>query len=225
MIDLNFGCPARKVVKAGDGAGAALLRFPKLLQEIARRVVASVSAPVTAKIRLGWSPAELNAPEVAKRLQDVGISAICVHARTRDQVHSGPVDLETLAATCRAVKIPIIGNGGIRSRADAASMIERTGCQRVAVGQATKGNPWIFGEIKFGKGPPTLKERVETCLKHLDLYAAWAGEQRAALEMRKHACWYVKGFPGAADLRRRLNEAVDVASFKRLLCEITLETP
>ena len=119
IVDLNFGCPARKVVKSGEGAGAALLRRPALLQEIARQVVLSVSVPVTAKIRLGWSPQEMNGPEVARRLEDAGIQAICVHARTRDQVHSGPVDLKALADICAAVTIPVIGNGGIRSREDA----------------------------------------------------------------------------------------------------------
>jgi len=114
IIDLNFGCPARKVVKHGEGAGVALMLDPPRLTQIAETVVRAVNVPVTAKIRTGWSIDTRNASEIAKRLESVGISAICVHARTRDQIHSGPIDLETLAATCQAVRIPVIGNGGIK---------------------------------------------------------------------------------------------------------------
>ncbi len=170
IIDLNFGCPVKKIAKGGDGAGVALMRNPPLLQEIARRVVLAVSVPVTAKIRLGWSPAEQNAPEVAKRLEDAGVLAICVHARTRDQVHSGPVDTKELAATCAAVQIPVIGNGGIRSLKDAEDMIDRTGCRRIAIGQAAKGNPWIFGELRGHTHRPDLAVLIDVCRRHLELY-------------------------------------------------------
>ncbi|MCP4606282.1 MAG: tRNA dihydrouridine synthase DusB [Proteobacteria bacterium] len=223
ILDLNFGCPARKVVKGGEGSGVALMRDPPVLQEIARRVVSSLSIPVTAKIRLGWSPDEQNAPEVAKRLEDAGVSAICVHARTRDKVHSGPVNLEGLSATCAAVKIPVIGNGGIRSLEDAEEMIARTGCQQIAVGQAAKGNPWIFKELRGANGSPDLTERIDLCRRHFELYVEWVGEQRAALEMRKHACWYIKGFVRAAALRKRLAEATDMEAFSRVLDEIPLD--
>lgn len=220
IVDLNFGCPARKVVKNGLGAGAALMREPDLLQEIARRVVNTVSVPVTAKIRLGWSPSQENAPQVAAALEEAGVQAVTVHARTRDQVHSGPVDLDALAAVCEGVKIPVIGNGGISGRGDASRMRRQTGCERVAIGQAARGNPWIFGEILGNEREPSLAERVEACRRHLALYTEWAGERRAALEMRKHAAWYLKGFKGAAHMRRRLNEAVDLESYDRLLDEI-----
>ncbi len=220
IVDLNFGCPARKVVKAGGGAGVALMRDPALLQEITRRVVEAVDVPVTAKIRLGWSAAEKNAPDVVRRLEDEGIAAICVHARTRDQVHSGPIDLESLAATCAAVGIPVIGNGGIRSREDAQQMMARTGCERVAVGQAAKGNPWIFEQLEGGKGLPGLDERLKICRRHLALYVEWAGERRAVTEMRKHACWYLKGFSRAAAFRKRLAEATGLDTFSQLLDEV-----
>ncbi|MDJ0764192.1 MAG: tRNA-dihydrouridine synthase [Myxococcota bacterium] len=273
IIDLNFGCPARKIIKGGQGAGVALMREPALLQAIAGRVVQAVSIPVTAKIRTGWSADDRNAPEVARRLADVGIQAICVHARTREQVHAGPVDLDTLAATCRSVSIPIIGNGGIRSPEDADRMIKKTGCQRVAIGQGAKGNPWLFrdlyfqvfhnrkidgkiggetngkiggetggkiggetngkiggetdgiigGEIggKMGRwAAPDLAERLSVFKRHLDLYVSWVGEDRAAREMRKHACWYLKGFDRAASFRKRLAEATDVAAYQRLIDDI-----
>jgi tRNA-dihydrouridine synthase B len=222
VIDLNFGCPARKVIKGGEGCGVALMRDPALLGTIAAAVVAAVRAPVTAKIRLGWSAAEKNAALVAKILEDAGASAICVHARTREQGHAGPVDLETLAAVVAAVGVPVVGNGGIRCRADAEQMIARTGCARVAVGQGAKGNPWIFREIAGGDGAPGLADRIATCRRHLDLFAEWAGEARAAIEMRKHACWYLRGFDGAAAFRKRLGEATDAAALNRLLDEIPL---
>jgi nifR3 family TIM-barrel protein len=220
IVDLNFGCPARKIVKAGQGAGVALMRDPSQLARVASAVVAAVEVPVTAKMRLGWSADQRNGLEVARALEECGVQALCVHARTREQVHSGPVDLEALAGICGAVGIPVIGNGGVRRPEDAQEMRQRTGCDRVAVGQAARGNPWIFSAIRGGPGAPGLTGRVALCRRHLELYVAFAGEQRAAIEMRKHACWYLKGFPGAAAFRKRLAEAVDAESFVRLLDEL-----
>ncbi len=220
VVDLNFGCPARKVVKGGEGAGCALMTVPALLQEIAAAVVAAVPVPVTAKIRLGWSREIRNAPEVSRRLEDAGVRAITVHGRTRDQVHSGPVDLEGIAEVCDVVSLPVIGNGGIRSCSDAEAMIRHTGCVRVAVGQATRGNPWIFRELLGTDEPPTLSERIDTCRRHLALYVDWAGERRAVLEMRKHMAWYLKGFPGAAAVRDRINRAEGLAAFHGVLDQL-----
>ncbi len=217
IIDLNFGCPARKVVKDGLGCGVALMRDPSLVGRIAGAVKAAVDVPVTAKIRAGWSAAEKNAAEVARVLEEAGAAALCVHGRTREQGHAGPVDLDAIASVAGAVSIPVAGNGGIRGLADAEEMIRRTGCARVAVGQGSKGNPWIFRELAGGPGAPGLAERVATCRRHLELYVEWIGESRAVLEMRKHACWYLKGFDGAAAVRRRMGEAVDAEAFHRLL--------
>jgi len=222
VVDLNFGCPARKVIKGGEGCGVALMRDPGLLGTIASEVVRAVQVPVTAKIRLGYSSAEKNAAAVARILEAAGVQAICVHARTREQGHSGPVDLEALQEVVDAVRGPVVGNGGIRSRADAEEMIAKTGCARVAVGQGAKGNPWIFREIAGGLGAPALAERIALCRRHIDLYAEWIGEARAAIEMRKHSCWYLRGFDGAAAFRKRLGDAVDVAALHRLLDEIQL---
>jgi tRNA-dihydrouridine synthase B len=223
VIDLNFGCPARKVIKNGEGCGVALMREPARLAAIAAEVVRAAPVPVTAKIRLGWSAAEKNAVDVARRLEGAGVQAICVHGRTREQGHAGPVDLDGIGAVVAAVGVPVVGNGGVRSRRDAEEMIARTGCARVAIGQGAKGNPWIFREVAGGPGLPDLADRIATCRRHLALFAEWAGEQRAAIEMRKHACWYLKGFDGAAAFRKRLGEAVDAAALHRLLDGIPLD--
>jgi nifR3 family TIM-barrel protein len=220
IVDLNFGCPAKKVVKNGEGAGVALMRTPDLLEEIASLCVKAVEAPVTAKIRLGWSPCEKNGPEIAKRLEGAGVQMICVHARTRDQVHWGETDLDTLAKICNSVSIPVIGNGGIRSLDDARNMMSKTGCAQVAVGQAAKGNPWIFRDLLGETREVLLKDRIEVCRRHLDLYLEWGGEDRAVREMRKHVAWYLKGFDGAASYRKRINEAASVDTFRELLLEI-----
>jgi tRNA-dihydrouridine synthase len=130
------------------------------------------------------------------------------------------VDLAMLGEIVDAVNIPVVGNGGIAGSVDAKEMIARSGCARVAVGQGAKGNPWIFREIAGGEGAPDLAGRVEICRRHLDLYISWSGEQRAVLEMRKHACWYLRGFDGAAAFRKRLGEAVDADAFSRLLDQL-----
>ncbi len=218
IIDLNFSCPARKVVKNGRGAGVALMLDLPKLQQIAREVVSAVEVPVTAKIRVGYSPKKRNAPEAAKRLEQAGVRAICLHGRTRDQVHAGPVDYEIMAQVCRGVSIPIIGNGGIRSADDGQKMRERTGCAAVAIAQAAKGNPWIFCEFLDAAVRPTTAQRVALCRRHLALHVDWLeDEHRAVLEMRKHACWYLKGFSGAAAFRQRLAGATTVAGFHELL--------
>ncbi|MCU0663932.1 MAG: tRNA dihydrouridine synthase DusB [Myxococcota bacterium] len=226
IIDLNFGCPARQVIKNGEGAGVALMRDPQTLTEIARQVVQAVEVPVTAKTRLGYSPSEKNAVDIARRLVDVGVQLLCIHGRTKDQGHSGPVDFDTLAEVVTAVSVPVIGNGGIRGRADAEEMLARTGCARVSIGQGAKGNPWIFREVVGGSIETSLSERLATCKRHLELYIDWIGESRAVLEMRKHAAWYLKGFDGAAVLRGRLGQAVDTKSFLALLDEVPVgESP
>ncbi|MBN2341100.1 MAG: tRNA dihydrouridine synthase DusB [Deltaproteobacteria bacterium] len=220
IIDLNFGCPARKVIKNGMGCGVALMRDPDLLGEITRRVVDAVKIPVTAKTRIGYGPAEKNGLEVAKIMAQAGVQLIMIHGRTRDQGHSGPVDLAYMKEIVDAVSVPVVGNGGIASKADADTMMEKTGCAAVAIGQGAKGNPWIFSEIAGTGEQPNLTARVATCRRHLALYVAWGGEQRAVTEMRKHACWYLKGFDGAAAFRKRLGEATSEAAFNRLLDEV-----
>lgn len=220
IIDLNFGCPARKVIKNGLGCGVALMRTPDLLGEISRKVVDAVNVPVTAKTRIGYGATEKNGVEIATILEQAGVEQIMIHGRAREQGHSGEVDFDYMKQVVEAVKIPVVGNGGIANLTDAEAMQAKTGCVAVAVGQGAKGNPWIFSEIAGLGTRPALAERVATCRRHLQLYVAWGGEQRAVTEMRKHACWYLKGFDGAAAFRKQLGEATSQEAFNRLLDQV-----
>ena len=158
FIDLNFGCPAPKIV--GNGEGSALMREPKLLGEVVRAAVRATKLPVTAKIRAGWDASSVNAAEVARICEGEGARAVAVHARTRDQFYAGHADWRVIAEVVRAVDIPVLGNGDVRTGADARRMLEETGCAHVMVGRAAQGNPWVFAEIRAaleesrGRRPP-----------------------------------------------------------------------
>ncbi|MFH1143814.1 MAG: tRNA dihydrouridine synthase DusB [Candidatus Eisenbacteria bacterium] len=207
-VDLNFGCPARKV--AGKGGGAGLLRTPELLEQMARETVAALDCPVTAKIRLGWDATSINAIEVAQRLERAGVRAIAVHARTRSQGFAGAADWSWIARVKQSVSIPVIGNGDVREPEDAARMFRETGCDAVMIGRGALGNPWIFAQtrhyLETGERPepPAFAERVGVLLGHLREAAEEKGEGRAVIEMRKHYRGYLKSLPGAARLRAAL---------------------
>ncbi len=222
FIDLNFGCPAPKIV--GNGEGSALMREPELLGKIVRAAVRATHLPVTAKIRAGWDAQSVNAAEIARICEGEGARAVAVHARTRDQFYAGQADWRVIAAVVRAVDIPVFGNGDVRGGADARRMLEGTGCARVMVGRAAQGNPWVFAEINAAlRGeawtPPTLEARLETALRHLDMALALYGPNKGVLEMRKHVAWYISGVPGAARLRERVNALGDAQSVRALLEE------
>jgi nifR3 family TIM-barrel protein len=205
VIDINMGCPAPKVTSTG--AGSALMRSPLLAGRIIESVVRAVEIPVTVKIRRGWDEQSVNAVQIAKIAQESGAEAVTVHGRTRTQQYAPPVDLETIAQVKAAVKIPVIGNGDVRSAADAAKMISQTGCDLVMIGRGALGAPWIFREtetyFKDGSVPPApdIAERMEVMLRHIKLICAIKGERAAMLEARKHAAWYMSGLRGAASLR------------------------
>ena len=208
FIDLNFGCPAPKIT--GNGEGSALMREPERLAEVVAAAAAATRLPVTVKIRSGWDEDSVNAPEVALLCQQAGAQAVAVHARTRMQQYSGRADWSIIRRVKQAVTIPVLGNGDVRSGADALRMIAETGCDGVIVGRAAQGNPWIFGEIRAAlRGeswtPPTAQQRVDMALKHFELESRLHGEKRGLLEMRKHIAWYVAGLPGAAKFRERIN--------------------
>jgi tRNA-dihydrouridine synthase B len=223
LIDLNFGCPARKV--AGHGAGAALLREPERLEAMTRAVVAAVRAPVTAKIRIGWDESSVNAIEIAQRLEAAGVAGITVHARTRAQGFAGRADWSWIARVVGAVAVPVAGNGDVREPADAARMFAETGCAAVMIGRAAMGNPWIFRRtrhyLETGELPeePSIEERLGTILEHLRDSVAEKGEPRAVLEMRKHYRGYLRGLAGAARLRAALMAPVTIAGVAETLEE------
>ncbi len=230
--DLNFGCPAPKIVK--NGGGSALLKFPERIAEIARTVVKASGRPVLAKIRSGWEVGSENALEVAKLLEECGISAIAIHGRTRSQMFSGKADWEVIAKIKQQLKIPVIGNGDVASGLDARRMIGQTGCDLVMVGRAALGNPFLFSEINAtlnselriqNSEAPAVSwlERMEVIKEHMAMSVADKGEARGIREMRKHLSWYIKGIPGAAALRQELMHAETEEGTLKLLEKIDPE--
>lgn len=217
IIDINMGCPVPKIV--GNGSGSALMRSPRTAYEIAKTVVQNADCPVTVKIRAGWDESSVNAPELAKMLEQAGVAAIAVHGRTRTQFYSGKADWGVITAVKKAVKIPVIGNGDVTSPLDCKAMYEQTGCDLVMVGRGSYGRPWIFREIKeylqTGKLLPeiTLEEKMDIMLRHARLLCRYKGEKQGMKEMRKNMAWYVKGLPGSAKIRGEsgnLNEYSDL---------------
>lgn len=209
-IDLNMGCPVPKVVN--QGAGSALMKTPELAEECLKAAVRAAEGrvAVTIKMRIGWDAEHINAVEFAKRMEAAGAEAIAVHARTRTQFYSGNADWKQIAAVKEAVSVPVIGNGDITSGADAVRMYRETGCDLVMVGRASYGNPWIFEEIIHALNgtaftPPDVESRLREMLRHMRMILDHSekSEQLAMREARKHALWYLRGYPGAAAFRAR----------------------
>ncbi len=206
LIDLNFGCPAKKVIKRG--AGSAVLQDLKLVSKIAKAVVAAANIPVTAKIRSGWD--RNNAVDTSRILEDAGISGLIVHPRTQKMQFKGKADWDIIADVKNAVSIPVIGNGDIKTAFDAKQMMEQTGCDMVMVGRAVCGNPWILTQIndyvQLGVKPqePSSVERLQVCTKHFKASIEKCGPQRATYFMRKHIAAYIKGMPKATEFRRNI---------------------
>ena len=206
FIDINIGCPVPKIV--GNGEGSALMKNPALAADIVRAMVKRIDIPVTVKIRAGFDADSINAPEMAKALEDAGASAIAVHARTREQFYSGNADWSVIKAVKDSVSIPVIGNGDITSADDVIRMKEETGCDSVMVARAAKGNPWIFREIKAGlRGDtipprPSIEEIIDMMKRHIELMVRLKGEYIGVREMRKHIAWYTEGIKNSARLRR-----------------------
>ena len=222
FIDINLGCPAHKIV--GNGEGSALMRDPERARQVIRAAVRSSRLPVTVKIRSGWDEYSVNAPQIARIAQDEGAAAVTVHARTRAQMYAGRADRHVIAEVKRAVSIPVIGNGDVRSAEDYFAMIRETGCDGVAVGRGAQGNPWVFAQILAAvKGepwaPPSPAERISLILRHARMQADWLGEPRAMREMRKHVAWSVQGMPGAARVRERVNSVESFDALEQLLTD------
>ena len=208
LIDINMGCPVSKIVRSG--AGAALMKDPPLATEIISRVRKAINVPLTVKMRSGWDNDSQNAAQLAKMAESEGADCVTVHARTRAQGFSGSADWTIIAEVVNAVSIPVIGNGDVKSREDAATMMATTGCRAVMIGRAALGNPWIFRQIKdpFAKEPP-LEERYQVMKKHCCYMIGAYGTKKAEIMMRKHLAWYVKGLPHAAEIRKKIFAATD----------------
>ncbi len=219
-FDINMGCPVPKV--AGNGEGSALMKSPALVEAIVGAMVKATPLPVTVKIRAGWDEAHINAPEVARAAEAGGAAAVCVHARTRTQMYSGRADISVIAAVCRSVKIPVIGNGDITTPAAARRMREETGCHGIAIGRAAVGNPFIFREIRAAlEGreitPPTGKERYDAALALLVMRIKEKGSEVGVLESRKQLATFLSGFRDAAACRAEIYRATTPDEMKRAL--------
>jgi tRNA-dihydrouridine synthase B len=227
LIDLNVGCPVRKVVSRQ--AGAALLQNLPLLATVVRRMTEASAVPVTAKIRLGWDGSLASVVEIVQVLENAGARAAAIHARTRAEKFGGEPHWELIGEAKRAVSIPIIGNGDVRSPDDAVRMLETTGCDAVMVGRAAFGDPWVFRRVRafWERGErlplPTVAERLETGLRHLQMMVQATGPERAAREMRKHAAWYIKGLPHSARVREQVNRTRSVDEMSELLSRYVAE--
>ncbi|WP_311321745.1 tRNA dihydrouridine synthase DusB [Capnocytophaga leadbetteri] len=226
LVDINFGCPVKKVVSKGAGAG--VLKDIDLMVRLTKAVVSSTDLPVTVKTRLGWDESSINIEEVAERLQDVGISALTIHARTRSQMYKGHSDWSYIAKVKNnpRIHIPIIGNGDIDSPQKALEYRNKYGVDGIMIGRAAIGYPWIFREIKhyFATGellaPPTIADRIAAARNHLIWSVEWKGERQGVLEMRRHYANYFKGLPNFKEHRQRLVTLDSAAEIVTALEEI-----
>jgi len=223
LIDINMGCPVRKVVNRC--AGAALLQDVPRIATIVERMSAATPLPVTAKIRLGWDGNSRNVVEVARTLEAAGARAVAIHARTRAEKFEGEAHWEMIAEAKRAESSPVNGNGDVRSAEDAVRMLEQTGCDGVMLGRAAFGDPWVFRRIRalIERGetlpPPSAAERLEAGVRHLGMLVGSVGEEHAAREMRKHVAWYVRGLPRSAQVREQVNRTRGVVEMVARLHE------
>lgn len=228
LLDINFGCPVKKVVTKGAGAG--VLKDVDLMVRLTEAVVKSTSLPVTVKTRLGWDDNSKNIEEVAERLQDTGIKALAIHGRTRAQMYKGEADWTLIAKVKNnpRIQIPIFGNGDIDSPQKALEYKNRYGIDGIMIGRAAIGYPWIFREIKHyiatGElmAPPTLEERVEVARKHLRKSLEWKGPIAGINEMRRHYANYLKGLPNIKEYRNRLVTLKTIEEVEEVLDEVKL---
>ena len=220
IFDFNMGCPVPKIVNNGEGS--ALMKNPKLVEEILSKLVKSVKKPVTLKIRKGFNEDNINAVEIAKIAEASGVSAIAVHARTREQYYSGKADWSIIKAVKSAVNIPVIGNGDVTDGKSAEEMYEYTGCDGIMIARAARGNPWIFREIRDyfcskTVEKPAKDEVIDMILKHCRLQMEYDDEIMAVRKMRKHVAWYTHGMKGSSALRDRVNHIESYNELELLL--------
>jgi nifR3 family TIM-barrel protein len=230
IVDINFGCPAPKITKGGDGA--AILRDPDLAVAICAAVRKAVKrVPVTCKMRLGWDSTNFTFLEIAKRAEAVGIDAFTLHGRYGKQFYKPSAKWEHIARLKETVSVPVIGNGDIGSAQEALERMRESGADAVMIGRASLGNPWLIREIAAAMrgepvpAPPTVRERVAFAHEHLDAMIERYGERSGILQMRKHLGWYVKGVHDASGLRERINKALAADEVRALLDEAVVRGP
>ena len=222
IIDINMGCPAPKIVKNGDGC--SLMKNPSLAEKILRSVVKSSNKPVTVKFRMGWDMDNINGVEIAKISEASGISAITIHARTRDMFYTGEADWSYIKKIKSSVSIPVIGNGDVFLPEDGLRLLEETGCDAIAIGRGTMGNPWIFKRIlnlmngKEDKAP-TNEEIINMAIRHLEMVCQLKGEKVGVREMRKQLAWYLKGMRNSNEVKNMINSI----NTKEYMIEVLLE--
>ena len=224
-IDINMGCPVRKIT--ANGEGSALMREPVLAGRIVRAVVDAIDIPVTVKIRAGWDDLSKNAVELSKILEANGASAVCVHARTKEQLYRPGIDIDIISQVKKAVNIPVIGNGDIYTAKDAINMLSVTECDAVMIGRGAMGNPWLFAEIlcaleKKEYNAPTDEERLTVALEQLKDMIIEKGEHIGIAEGKKHMGWYISGMNGAASARNRIMTASSFDEIRNILEEILM---
>jgi nifR3 family TIM-barrel protein len=225
-VDINMGCPVKKVLKTG--AGCALMSKPDLAARIVSAVKGAVKIPVLAKFRSGLAAEAITAPDLARMLEQAGVDAVSVHARTASQGYSGNADWKVISKVKRAVNVPVLGNGDVRSAGDAEMLLSETGCDGVMVGRGCLGNPWLFGEIasylrtgEKKRFTPSPDEVLETALRHLDYMVEYKGNELAAVRaMRKHLVYYTKGVHGSVALRPLLMKAETLGEVRDLLQKV-----
>ena len=227
FLDINMGCPMPKVANNGDGCG--LMRTPELAGQIVSAVSRAVPVPVTVKCRLGWDRGSINAPELAKRLEDNGAAMVTVHGRTRSMLYSGTADWDEIRKVKEAVSIPVIANGDITGAETALRCLRRTGADGIMVGRSSFGDPWIFTEISAAlRGDPVparppLKERVEVAVAQFRLAEQDHGEHIACLEARKHFAWYLKGVPHSGYFKNQISSMSTMDDIYRIAEQIVRE--